>query len=200
MNLSQLFTTPSLAQLKLKEERNTRSWYGNLPAFVIAVLCCAVAALTWLLSLAPQDEQRPTPATKETPSTKSTPPVVSIHGSQGFGFNSSRLQIQPGSLVAQQLTACVSQPGLQDITVTGHTDCIGTDTANHRLSIQRALAVKTYLITLGAPAERIVAKGEGAQSAYADPLCTSPPAVAADTIARLEKYRRVDVTCEANDS
>jgi len=48
-----------------------------------------------------------------------------------------------------------------DITVIGHTDMAGGDPPNDALSLQRAERVKTILVKLGVPAERILTAGRG---------------------------------------
>ena len=47
------------------------------------------------------------------------------------------------------------------VTVTGHTDRVGSAAYNMRLSMRRAEAVKAYLAKLGIPAVKIVAIGKG---------------------------------------
>jgi OmpA-OmpF porin, OOP family len=47
------------------------------------------------------------------------------------------------------------------VTVTGHTDRLGSDALNQRLSEQRAKAVRDYLVTHGVDPTRIVASGKG---------------------------------------
>ncbi|MBR4432726.1 MAG: OmpA family protein, partial [Paludibacteraceae bacterium] len=54
------------------------------------------------------------------------------------------------------------------IEVQGHTDNIGTDEVNKRLSQQRADAVMNYLIKKGVPAERLSAVGYGPTMPIAD--------------------------------
>ena len=48
-----------------------------------------------------------------------------------------------------------------DITVIGHTDLVGSDRSNDALSLQRAERVKSVLVTMGVPAERISTAGRG---------------------------------------
>jgi OOP family OmpA-OmpF porin len=56
------------------------------------------------------------------------------------------------------------------ITITGHTDRIGSKAANMKLSTRRAEAVKTYLVEhVGIPAEMIVAKGVGGSAHMTKP-------------------------------
>ena len=45
--------------------------------------------------------------------------------------------------------------------ISGHTDNVGTDEINNKLSQERADVVRNYLLTQGVPAERISAKGYG---------------------------------------
>jgi OmpA-OmpF porin, OOP family len=49
----------------------------------------------------------------------------------------------------------------ESITVTGHADRLGTDRYNQVLSEQRAQAVKSYMVSMGGPAERIIIFGKG---------------------------------------
>ena len=48
-----------------------------------------------------------------------------------------------------------------EVVVIGHTDTVGTDEYNDRLSVQRAERIRTRLIELGIAAERIQAAGRG---------------------------------------
>jgi OmpA-OmpF porin, OOP family len=49
------------------------------------------------------------------------------------------------------------------VDVTGHTDTVGTEAYNKKLSVRRAVAVKKQLETLGVPAKAIVTNGVGKQ-------------------------------------
>ena len=48
-----------------------------------------------------------------------------------------------------------------DITVIGHTDLVGPDPSNDALSLQRAERVKSILVGMGIPNERILTAGRG---------------------------------------
>lgn len=48
-----------------------------------------------------------------------------------------------------------------DITVIGHTDLVGSNPSNDALSLQRAGRVKSMLVGMGVPAERILIAGRG---------------------------------------
>ncbi|MGC6425834.1 MAG: OmpA family protein [Akkermansiaceae bacterium] len=47
------------------------------------------------------------------------------------------------------------------LTLSGHTDALGSDDYNTRLSAKRALAVKTYLLSVGVPPSQMVTLAEG---------------------------------------
>lgn len=63
-----------------------------------------------------------------------------------------------------------AHPEVELLLVTGHTDRIGSDAYNQKLSERRAAAVKTYLVKQGIAADRIktVGKGESAPNADAN--------------------------------
>jgi outer membrane protein OmpA-like peptidoglycan-associated protein len=61
----------------------------------------------------------------------------------------------------QQVLAEVAQRPAAEVVVIGHTDRVGPGVENDKLSLQRAHRVKTLLIPLGIPEDRIVTAGRG---------------------------------------
>lgn len=61
----------------------------------------------------------------------------------------------------QQVLAEVAQRPAAEVVVIGHTDRVGGQLRNDQLSLQRARRVKTMLIPLGIPEDRIVTAGRG---------------------------------------
>jgi outer membrane protein OmpA-like peptidoglycan-associated protein len=61
-----------------------------------------------------------------------------------------------------------ASPELQKIEVQAHTDYKGSGTTNLKLSDQRAMSVKVYLISRGVDGNRLVAKGYGESQPIAD--------------------------------
>jgi OOP family OmpA-OmpF porin len=57
---------------------------------------------------------------------------------------------------------------LEVIIVIGHTDSIGSDGYNMKLSLRRADAVKAYLVSRGIPANRVYTEGKGEGRPIAD--------------------------------
>ena len=66
--------------------------------------------------------------------------------------------------------------------ISGHTDNVGSDEVNNKLSQERADVVRNYLLTQGVPAERLTAKGYG----------KNKPKVANDTPENQAINRRVE--------
>jgi OmpA-OmpF porin, OOP family len=57
---------------------------------------------------------------------------------------------------------------LEVVIAVGHTDSVGTNTYNQALSVRRANAVKSYLVSKGIEANRVYTEGKGETQAIAD--------------------------------
>ncbi|MFZ6771447.1 outer membrane protein OmpA [Undibacterium sp. SXout7W] len=57
---------------------------------------------------------------------------------------------------------------LEVVIAVGHTDSVGTDAYNQKLSIRRAEAVKAYLVSKGIEANRVYTEGKGEKQPVAD--------------------------------
>jgi len=81
---------------------------------------------------------------------------------------------------------------LEVIIAVGHTDRIGSDAYNQKLSERRAAAVKQYLVSKGIDANRVYTEGKGKKNPVTKPdQClgkTSPKVIAC-----LQPDRRVDI-------
>ena len=77
-----------------------------------------------------------------------------------FGFNKSNLTSDAQRVVAEAAAAAKSS-GSASILVTGHTDTVGSNRYNDRLSMRRANAVKDELVRQGIGAGQITATGRG---------------------------------------
>jgi OOP family OmpA-OmpF porin len=62
----------------------------------------------------------------------------------------------------------VKDVALEVIIAIGHTDWIGTDAYNQKLSVRRADAVKQYLVSKGIEPNRIYTEGKGESQPIAD--------------------------------
>ncbi len=77
-----------------------------------------------------------------------------------FEFNSSQLTVPAQQTLDDVAGALSAQPEL-NVEIQGHTDSVGSPAYNLNLSQRRADAVKAYLISKGASASSLTAKGYG---------------------------------------
>jgi OOP family OmpA-OmpF porin len=80
-----------------------------------------------------------------------------------FDFDKSVLK-PAGKTKLDDLASKLQGIDIEVVVATGHTDSVGSDTYNIKLSLRRANAVKAFLVSKGIPADRIftAGKGEGA--------------------------------------
>jgi outer membrane protein OmpA-like peptidoglycan-associated protein len=84
-------------------------------------------------------------------------------------FATGKYALKPNAQVALAKVAGILQayPGLK-LQVEGYTDSVGSDDLNQRLSDNRSLAVKDFLVTQGVSMNNITAAGYGKQDPVAD--------------------------------
>ena len=84
-----------------------------------------------------------------------------------FDFDKSIVRQADFSNLDQD-AATLKEWGDTKVEVAGHTDSIGSDSYNIKLSQRRAEAVRTYLVGKGIAADRLSAKGYGESQPIAD--------------------------------
>ena len=77
-----------------------------------------------------------------------------------FDFDKSVLKPE-GKAKLDDLTAKVKDINLEVIIAVGHTDSVGSDAYNQKLSVRRAEAVKAYLVSKGIDKSRVYTEGKG---------------------------------------
>lgn len=77
-----------------------------------------------------------------------------------FRFNSSELSEEFSEFLDQVVNRLMENPG-QTAEVTGHTDNVGSEEVNQRISLARAQSVADYLISKGIAVSRINVSGKG---------------------------------------
>lgn len=105
-----------------------------------------------------------------------------------FDFNSATLTSTAKANLDKLITVLKNNPDT-NINIYGHTDSIGSDAVNLRISAQRAAAVKNYFVANGISASRIFTEGLGKSS----------PIASNDTDAGRAKNRRVEFAITANE-
>ena len=99
-----------------------------------------------------------------------------------FDFDKSVLKPE-GKAKLDDLAGKLKGISLEVIIAVGHTDSVGTDGYNQKLSVARSEAVKAYLVSKGVEKNRIYTEGKGETSPVADNKTTEGRA----------KNRRVEV-------
>jgi outer membrane protein OmpA-like peptidoglycan-associated protein len=77
-----------------------------------------------------------------------------------FDFDSAMLKRQPQDHIGKVGEILVEYADT-DIIVSGHTDNVGSETHNHRLSERRARSVRAHLVDIGVAPQRLTAVGYG---------------------------------------
>ncbi|RZA09525.1 MAG: flagellar motor protein MotB [Moraxellaceae bacterium] len=105
-----------------------------------------------------------------------------------FTFDSAAVNEAQPKL--QQITAAIKGPGAPErVVITGHTDRLGSDAYNQKLSERRAQAVKDYMVANGVAADRLVAEGKGESA----PIVQCDDKNKAKLIECLAPNRRVEI-------
>ena len=92
---------------------------------------------------------------------------VSFAADAFFDFDKAVLKPE-GKAKLADLTSKIKDMNLEVIIAVGHTDSIGTDVYNQKLSIRRAEAVKAYLVSQGIETNRVYTEGKGEKQPVAD--------------------------------
>ncbi len=84
-----------------------------------------------------------------------------------FDFDKSVLK-PAGKAKLDDLVGKVKGINLEVIIAVGHTDSVGADAYNQKLSVRRSEAVKAYLVTKGIEKNRVYTEGKGEKQPVAD--------------------------------
>jgi OOP family OmpA-OmpF porin len=84
-----------------------------------------------------------------------------------FDFDKSVLK-PAGKAKLTDLVGKIKGINLEVIIAVGHTDSVGTDAYNQKLSVRRAEAVKAFLVSQGIEKNRIYTEGKGEKQPVAD--------------------------------
>jgi OOP family OmpA-OmpF porin len=130
---------------------------------------------------APAAPSAPTPPAAK-PAPASVKQAVVIQADALFDFDKSVVRADGAKSIDAAL-AKLAGINVEMVIATGHTDSVGTDAYNQKLSERRAAAVKTYLVSKGIAASKVTILGKG----------ESQPVATNKTKDGRQKNRRVDI-------
>jgi OmpA-OmpF porin, OOP family len=125
------------------------------------------------------------PAARPAPAPAAAAPTsekVTYAADAFFDFDKSVIKPE-GKAKLDDLTGKLKDITLEVIIAVGHTDSVGSDKYNQKLSVRRAEAVKAYLVSKGIEANRIYTEGKG----------ESQPVASNKTKEGRAKNRRVEI-------
>ena len=106
----------------------------------------------------------PAPAPAPAPAVASK---VTFSADAFFDFDKSVLKPE-GKAKLDDLASKVKGINLEVVIAVGHTDSVGSDAYNQKLSVRRAEAVKAYLVSKGIEKNRVYTEGKGEKQPIAD--------------------------------
>jgi len=157
----------------------SKPWLAAAAAgfFVLATACTTT----------PEPPPPPEPDTQPLPSTYLE--RLSADGLFAFGKSGIDDLSDEGRVALDELAARLVERPVEIVHVIGHSDRIGTPTAIHKVSSERANAVRDYLVGRGVPEDRITAVGRGS----VEPVVECDGGNSREAIDCLAPNRRVEV-------
>lgn len=150
-----------------------------------AAACTVAAAPMAPKPMAPRPAPAPSPVTQK----------VTLSADVLFEFD--RYALKPeGKARLDELVGQIKGIALEVIIAVGHTDRIGSEAYNQKLSVRRAESVKAYLVSKGIQPNRIYTEGKGEKAPVTGDKCRNMGAENAGNkklVACLQPDRRVDV-------
>ena len=122
------------------------------------------------------------PAAKPKPKPKPMAEKLTLAADVLFDFDKSALK-PAGKSKLDDLAGKIRGINLEVVIAIGHTDSIGSDAYNQKLSVRRAESVKAYLVSKGVEPNRIYTEGKGEKQ----------PVASNKTKEGRQKNRRVEI-------
>ena len=127
-------------------------------------------ALVAPVAAAPAPVVAPAPAAAPAPAPAPAPVAASkvTYAADAF-FDFDKSVLKPaGKAKLDDIVSKVGGLNLEVIIAVGHTDSVGSDAYNQKLSVRRSEAVKAYLVSKGIEKNRVYTEGKGEKQPVAD--------------------------------
>jgi OOP family OmpA-OmpF porin len=148
----------------------TSAW-AVLAAIALAAGCATQEAPKPAPAPEPKPAPAPAPAPAPTPqpAPKPKPVAEKVTFATDVLFDFDKSVVKPeGKSKLDDLAAKIRGINLEVVIAIGHTDSIGSDAYNQKLSVRRAESVKAYLVSKGIEANRVYTEGKGKKQPVAD--------------------------------
>ena len=116
---------------------------------------------------APAPAPAPAPVAAPKPAVAPVAEKVTYAADAFFDFDKATLKPE-GKAKLDDVVSKLGKVNLEVIIAVGHTDSMGTDAYNQKLSVKRSEAVKAYLVSKGVEANRVYTEGKGEKAPVAD--------------------------------
>ena len=111
----------------------------------------------------------PAPAAAPAPVVVAPPAATKVTYAADAFFDFNKSVIKPeGKAKLDDLIGKIKDINLEVIIAVGHTDSVGSDAYNQKLSVRRSEAVKAYLVSKGIEKNRVYTEGKGEKQPVAD--------------------------------
>ena len=144
----------------------------------------------------PEPEPAPAPAPEpvvEAPKCEPTIDTITVEAEKLFGYDKASLQSGAKPILDAAAEKIKANPEIKSVSITGHTDRIGSDKYNQKLSERRAKIVADYLTSQGVDAGILTAIGKGKSEPVVQCEGTK---VTKKLISCLAPNRRVEIRAE----
>ncbi len=119
--------------------------------------------------VAPAAVVAPKPAPAPAPAAVAPPAATKVTYAADAFFDFNKSVIKPeGKAKLDDLIGKIKAINLEVIIAVGHTDAVGGDAYNQKLSVNRSEAVKAYLVSKGIEKNRVYTEGKGEKQPVAD--------------------------------
>ena len=142
---------------------------------------------------APEPAPAPAPEPVPAPACKPNMQTITVSAEKLFGFDKANLKAEGKAALDEAAAKIKASPEIKAVIVTGHTDRIGSDAYNQKLSERRAKQVADYLVAQGVDSSIISAEGKGETQPVVE--CAGNKATK-KLIQCLQPNRRVEIRAE----